>query len=365
MRRSAPRFALGFEAGWGVGRAVDVRLIKSDDARAKMRTAWLSPFALALACTATPSAVPLGGVEWVGPKRHIDKRPRAKQAKSTQSPTRARDSPQSRKAPTRSRSSPELGTSGPVHFGFRPLAQNSVVLLDTRFSVKAKVSLSLDGKETIQDASFESKHKFAVRILEADPELVRAVEVHYEVWDSLFRMTDMEEERESHAGERYQVAFGGGTPQVTSESGTPDPDQRAAVLFDLVTVTGYPSIVRGHLPRTLAVGSSHQLGPSVLSVLTREIPDLGLEGARLTFLGPDRQKPDRALFECGAMIRLERDGVTLGGELSGTCSVRADDLRVDAIHIQGRIQGTDTQALGDGSQITGSAEFRIQQSYRP
>lgn len=326
-----------------------------------MRRLWVT-LALAVACTPVLSAVPLGGKEWVAPERHTDRRthtagPTLPQARSQGTEVAAKRPSLAAPAGVRQ--------GGPVRFAFQPLAAGSVVTLDSRFTVRASVRTSLKGVQSSQDAVFEVERRLEARVLTSRNDGIRTLDVEVKQSKSSFKMSDMDDDEESESDKRYRILFQGGIPQVTSPSGTLDPDEVQQVLFDLATITGYLPLVQPALPQTLSAGWSKRFEASEVQPLFGSFSPVRLEKGSLSFLGMDPQNSDQARFECAVAVRLERDGVTLGGDLSGSCSVNPSTTRPRAIHLRGKIRGLNTLTLGEDASIAGTAELRLNHVYRP
>jgi len=321
------------------------------------------------ACAASPSAVPLGGNEWVQPERHVDRRARG--ALTLERPSPMASVPAAAARPSTRASTPAAASDvqastveGPVRFDFKPLATGNVVIVETRFSLKAEFSTSFQGVTSSQEADVEAEERMQVRVVEASAEQVRVLDVEYLSSTFSLRIPGMDDEVESESGKRYRVTFQGGSPKVSAASGTLEAEEESQVLFDLATVTGYVPLVRAHLPATVELGWQRSIPGSDIYPMFGSLSSVRLEDATLSLIGRDATPVDRARFRCRIAVDLERDGLSLGANLAGTCAVRPSDARPLEVDLRGDLRASSTASLAADSNVTGTAEFHLRHEYR-
>lgn len=264
-----------------------------------------------------------------------------------------------------SRPAPEAtSVSGSVRFEFKPFSVGTVVAVDRRFTLRAKVTAELQGVASEQEVVFESHERIEFQIREMRGDEVSALDVEYTFVKNSFRMSGMDDEEASEAGKRYRVTLPSGVPEVTRNSGPVDSAERDRVSFDLSTITLYTPLVKDHLPRSLATGWKKQLDRSELSAVFGSIPEIRVQRASASLPAAGTKTPSRVRFDCGLLVKLEREGVELSSDLAGSCWMRPSDTRPLSIELAGQVHSVGAP-LGDASSITGTAELRLEHTYSP
>jgi hypothetical protein len=334
-----------------------------------MRFLRAAPLILAIACGGRPSTVPLGGTEWVKPERHVDRRPRGELGSETVIATVAA-SPAAVITDATPRQAPAPAAIQPgaqeVRFELKSIANGTVITIDTQFTVKAALTTSVQGTLTSQSFEVEATQQLKARVTDAKGDEIRALELEYVKSTNRLRMPGTDEDDDtSGTGKRYRVTFRDGAGRVEPVGFTLEPDEDKQVLLDLAALTGYWPLVKGNLPASLAPGWKRELGHGELSKIFGAPPSVRLESGRLTLLGRDPGSSDRALFECGLSVELERDGVSVASDLGGKCAVRPSDTRALEVNLSGELRATTNLPFGADATITGKADFRLEQTYGP
>jgi hypothetical protein len=159
------------------------------------------------------------------------------------------------------------------------------------------------------------------------------------------------------------VTFSDGKPRVARDPGTLEAAEDKRVIFDLASVTGYLSLVRGKLPTTLAPGFAARLDGTQMATLFGAHDSVKFDSGSLVLRGRDLKHSEQALFECGTPVRIDRDGATFAVELKGTCSVRASDSRPMEIRLSGPLRAEAGAAFTSASSLTGTLEANVTHSY--
>jgi hypothetical protein len=322
---------------------------------------------LAIACGGRPSTVPLGGTEWVKPERHVDRRPQGELGSETVSATVAA-SPATLTIEAAPRPAPAPAASQPgaeeVRFELKSIANGTTITIDTQFTIAATLTTSVHGALTSQSFEVEATQQLKARVTDAKDDEIRALELEYVKSTNRLRMPGTDEDDDtSGTGKRYRVTFRDGSGRVEPIGFTLEPDEDKQVLLDLAALTGYWPLVKGGLPASLAPGWKRELGHAELSKIFAAPPSVRLESGRLTLLGKDAASPDRALFDCGLSVELERDGVSVGTDLGGKCAVRPSDTRALEVNLSGALRATTKLPFGADAAISGKADFQLKQTY--
>ncbi len=332
-----------------------------------MRWANAALFSLGLACNRLPSTTPLGGREWLPPEVINDKVARAEEAPSPHAaaPVIASAPPAaSSAAPSTGSSSSSaraaVVASGSAEFAFKPFAVGDKVELATHYTIRA--SATVPGLPGPQAAEMESKERIEVRVSEVVSGELKEAEVEYVDSEGHFKLGAAESSDSSNKGKRYRVSFAGDAPRVSALSGSASDDEQKGVVFDLFSVSGYLSLVKGRLPATLSSGWQHQLGGSELERVFGKLDSLHFDKGWLKLSHRDASEAEIWNFQCGLGLRIERDGLVMSADLSGNCAVRAAETRPSEISLRGPLRadlGPDAPATA----LSGTIEAHITQRY--
>jgi hypothetical protein len=318
---------------------------------------------LLVCCTRPPSALPLGGEEWVPEARHVDRRapdePRAEEIQQLQKRGR-RGEPRVVAPAAETRSEPKT-VAGETAFGFAPLRAGMDVTLRTKYTIRATLSASSADGGSSQSIEVDAAEKIAIHVASANEAGVREIDVEYVESLGTFLLDGAPNEEDSNAGKRYGVVFSGTDAKVTRKGGTLEEDEDRAVLFDLATVTGYLPLVKPHLPHSLAPGFRLRLEHKDLRKAFGSEDDVEFEGSELVLRGRALGDDKVALFDCKLPARFEKDGIALRVELTGTVSVRTADARPLDVRLKGPLGMADGAV--DAGTLSGHVSVEFSHEY--
>jgi hypothetical protein len=317
-----------------------------------------------------PSTVPLGGEEWVKPARHVDRRPPGESEANAQLADTRSTPPPVRAEPALPRpvakpveAAPATAKTNDVRFELIPFTVGNTITLDGRLTLKATITMNLQGTTSSQSIEFEAEQQLNARVTEVRGRDVIALEVEYVKRRSVFRMPGMDPEEDSSAGKRYRVTVQGRNMRVEALGATLAPDEDKEVQRDLAAVIGYLPIVQPRLPASLTPGWRYDVSDGDLTTLFASAPSARFSGGKLSFQGTDLAAPDRARFGCGVSVQFEKDGATVGSDLEGTCIVRPSDARPIQLDLKGDLRADTPLPFGADSTVTGTVELAVKQSY--
>lgn len=338
-----------------------------------MRRLSLTPCGLWLACsllgacTPKPSAVPLGGEEWIPPERHVDRKPQGSSPevdRAAQAPPPPKVAVEPVPAPQKTAPVSAAASASAVRFQYAPFARGNTVVIESRYAVRATVKVTMPGMQGDQSADVDIVRRIEVTVVDATPEQVRAVDVAYVESTTKFRMPGVSEDEDSRAGDRFRVSFGGSTPVVNAVTGTASADQVKQVLFDLATVTGYQPLITAHLPATLEPGWNVRIGAGELGSLFGSVEPVRLQSASLALRAGSTGSQQSVTFDCAAPIEFRHEGLRLTADLRGSCTADPRTSRPGTVRLDGPLRATETQLLGEGGSLSGTLEVRLQHTYR-
>jgi hypothetical protein len=318
---------------------------------------------LTLACVRPPSAIPLGGNEWVPVERHVDRRPHSDSSPDSDSPRLPRITP-----PASTASGMAAAASAPATLplettlGLSPLVVGTTVTLRTKYTVRATLVTGVEEGGVSQAVEADAAERIVVRVVRVDDAGVREVEVEYVESKASFRLDGTPDEDDSNLGKRYTVVFDGSEPRVSKRSGSLEANEDRSVLFDLATVTGYFPLIKPYLPRVIAPGFRLRLDSKDVARAFGSQEDVQFERSELNLRGRAVGEGAVAIFDCRLPARFEKDGIALRVELSGTVSVRASDARPIAVSLSGPLTA-EQGALGVGASLNGTVAVEISHEY--
>lgn len=251
-----------------------------------------------------------------------------------------------------------------VRFQYMPFARGSSVLIESRYTVRATVKVTMPGMQGDQSADVDIVRRIEVTVVDATPEQVRGVEVAYVQSTTKFKMPGISEDEDSRAGDRFRVSFAGPTPVVNAVTGTASADQVKQVLFDLATVTGYQPLIKAHLPAALEPGWNVRVGAAELGALFGSVEPVSLQSATLNLRGGPAGGDQPVTFDCAAPVELRHEGLRLTADLRGSCTADPRTSRPGTLRLDGPLRATETQLLGEGGSVSGTLEVRLQHTYR-
>jgi hypothetical protein len=319
---------------------------------------------LTLACARPPSAIPLGGQEWVAAERHVDRRAPTEQPEG-ETP---RSSPigSAVAATTSVVTDPVVPKGSTVALettlGLVPLAAGTTVTLRTKYTIRATLVTGIEEGGGTQSVEADAAERIVVRVVRADAEDVHEVDVEYVESKASFRLEGTPSEEDSNFGNRYTVVFDGGEPRVSKRNGSLEPSEDRAVLFDLATVTGYWPLLKPHLPRSLAPGFRAKLQSKEVARVFGSPEDVQFEGSELALRGRAVGEGAVAVFDARLPARFEKDGIALRVDLAGTVNVRASDARPLEVSLRGAL-GAEQGALGSGASLSGTVAVELSHEY--
>jgi hypothetical protein len=320
---------------------------------------------LTLACARPPSAIPLGGKEWVAAERHVDRRAPSGESE-TETPRAAQKSGSSVATTTSIAAPPVAPVASTVPLettlGLVPLVAGTTVTLRTKYTVRATLITGTEEGGGTQAVEADAAERIVVRVVRADADDVREVELEYVESKATFRLEGTPPEEDSNFGKRYAVVFDGGDGRVSKRSGSLEPGEDRAVLFDLATVTGYWPLLKPHLPRSLAPGFRSKLQSKDVARVFGSPEDVQFEGSELTLRGRAVGEGAVAVFDARLPARFEKDGIALRVDLAGTVNVRASDARPLEVSLRGEL-AAEQGALGSGASLSGTVAVELSHEY--
>lgn len=327
------------------------------------------PLMLVIGCAPQPSTVPLGGEEWVRPDRHVDRRPRGETSERLELTASSFVPPQVKVETARSpakdvKAAEPAAAIGDVRFELRPLTVGTTVTVDGRLTLKASISMNLQGATSSQSIEFEAEQQLKARVAETRGDDVFVLDVEYVKSRSSFRMPGMDpEEDSSGAGKRYRVTARGSSFRVEPAGAALEADEDKQVQRDLAPVVGYWPIVKPRLPASIAAGWTYDVTDAELATLLASGPGARFSAGKLSFRGRDTKAPDRALFGCSMSVQFEKDGASVGSDLDGQCVVRPSDTRPLEMNLKGDLRAATPLPFGADSSVTGTVELEVKQTY--
>jgi len=317
---------------------------------------------LTLACARPPSAIPLGGKEWVAAERHVDRRAPSEQSEA-ETPRLARIGSSAAATTSIAASNPVAPTVAlETTLGLVPLVTGATVTLRTKYTVRATFTTGTEEGGASQAVEADAAERIVVRVVRAGAEGPREVEVEYVESKASFRLEGTPAEEDSNLGKRYTVVFDGSEPRVTKRSGSLEPSEDRSVLFDLATVTGYWPLLKPHLPRSLAPGFRSRLQSKDVARVFGSPEDVQFEGSELVLRGRAVGEGAVAVFDGRLPARFEKDGIALRVDLAGTVNVRASDARPLEVSLRGAL-GAEQGALGGGASLSGTLAVELSHEY--
>ena len=246
--------------------------------------------------------------------------------------------------------------------GLVPLAAGTTVTLRTKYTVRATFVTGKEEGGASQAVEADTAERIVVRVVRADADGAREVEVEYVESKASFRLEGTPAEEDSNLGKRYAVVFDGSDPRVSKRSGSLEPSEARSVLFDLATVTGYWPLLKPHLPRSFAVGFRSKLQSKDLARVFGSPEDVQFEGSELVLRGRAVGEGAVAVFDVRLPARFEKDGIALRVDFAGTVNVRASDARPLEVSLHGAL-GAEHGALGSGASLSGTVAVEFSHEY--
>jgi hypothetical protein len=236
------------------------------------------------------------------------------------------------------------------------------VTLRTKYTVRATFTTDTEVGDASQAVEADASERIVVRVVRADADGAREIEVEYVESKASFRLEGTPAEEDSNLGKRYMVLFDGSEPRVSKRSGSLEPSEDRSVLFDLATVTGYWPLLKPHLPRSLAPGFRSTLQSKDVARVFGSSEDVQFEGSELVLRGRAVGEGAVAVFDARLPARFEKDGIALRVDLAGTVNVRASDARPLEVSLRGAL-AAEQGALGRGASLSGTLAVELSHEY--